>query len=202
MGLPTLYKYTKFDNGLRSIQNQNFKWSSIDQFNDPFESRFTTSSDLKTVVRIAALTASLKGSFTLPPELDIAKVGDKQAPILRDFINLSNEMNATLEKNKSAPSQESFFELERIVFNHAKSSEFIQKVYLNSIEFSRLAYSSVLSQFRILCLSKSFNHPLMWGHYTDNHKGIMFEFNINAIDPSTNFIKGIKKVKYQKNTQK
>lgn len=198
MGLPILYKYSSIENGLRSIQNQKFKWSSINEFNDPFESRFTTSRDLKTVVRIAALTATIKGGFKLPSELDITKLDDSQAAILREFIALEGTINSTLANNNKKPPRDVFFELERNILDHAKSSENIQRVYLNSIDFSRLAYSSVERQSRILCLSKSFNHPLMWGHYTKNHRGIMFELDLNKIPSYTNLFKGVKKIKYQK----
>lgn len=54
---------------MKSIQNQKFKWSSIKKFNDPFESRFHTQNNINTKVRLAALTASIKGGFYLPPDV-------------------------------------------------------------------------------------------------------------------------------------
>lgn len=44
----------------------------------------------------------------------------------------------------------------------------------------------------ILCLSLINNNLLMWGHYTDCHKGAVIEFN-----PQANFLKSHTKVNYQ-----
>lgn len=69
MSLPVLYKYSSFNNGIKSIQNQKFKWASIKEFNDPFESRFHVSNDIKTKIRLAALTASIKGGLSITPDM-------------------------------------------------------------------------------------------------------------------------------------
>lgn len=41
----------------------------------------------------------------------------------------------------------------------------------------------------IVCMSTSWQHPLMWGHYADSHRGVCLGFDVRASD--------WKKVKYQ-----
>lgn len=38
------------------------------------------------------------------------------------------------------------------------------------------------SNFRILCLSKSRNHQLMWAHYAESYKGVCFQFDFTTED--------------------
>lgn len=200
MSLPILYKYTSFENGLRIIENKKLKWSSIEEFNDPFESRFHIQKDLKTTIRAAALSASLKGGFFLTQEiLDTIKqrerCGDSQLNIL---ITLSYSINNIIQKHRDNFDKESFYELENLMLRMAGESEIVSTLYSNSINFKALAHRTIASNFGILCLSKAFNHPLMWAHYAEQHNGMMLELDFNKIDKKSYFYKSIKKVQYQK----
>lgn len=42
------------------------------------------------------------------------------------------------------------------------------------------------TNYRIYCLSKSKNHPLMWAHYADSYKGICLEFEFHHEDRHCN----------------
>jgi len=48
--------------------------------------------------------------------------------------------------------------------------------------------SDISSKFGILCFSQTWNNPVQWGHYADNHKGISLGFIIAETD--------LKKVNY------
>ncbi len=52
------------------------------------------------------------------------------------------------------------------------------------------------SQHAVISLTTNKNHPLMWGHYTDSHKGGVLEFDVDYIDPDhtseCSFIKDLK----------
>lgn len=48
---------------------------------------------------------------------------------------------------------------------------------------------SLLTSYGILCFSKKFYSPVMWGHYSDNHKGLCLGFEVNRkTHPFNNFI--------------
>ncbi|ORC26788.1 hypothetical protein B2M05_20705, partial [Enterobacter cloacae subsp. cloacae] len=130
MSLPVLYKYTSFENGMKSIQNQKFKWSSIKKFNDPFESRFYTQNNINTKVRLAALTASIKGGFYLPP--DVKKLfieAEKKSKLeFTKITELSDKIKRKInEYNKLTPS--AYDEIERIIWNETKSSSLLKQIY-------------------------------------------------------------------------
>ncbi|EBC6612131.1 DUF2971 domain-containing protein, partial [Salmonella enterica] len=61
MNIPSsLYKYTTFDSATRIIQNQSFRWSSILDFNDPFESRFhLDEKNENNAIRLMAIASSI-----------------------------------------------------------------------------------------------------------------------------------------------
>lgn len=49
-------------------------------------------------------------------------------------------------------------------------------------EIMERAKNQVLLESGVLCLSKKFDDILMWSHYTDSHKGLVIEFDLQA-DP-------------------
>jgi hypothetical protein len=199
MSLPVLYKYTSFENGMKSIQNQKFKWSSIKKFNDPFESRFYTQNNINTKVRLAALTASIKGGFYLPPDVkNLFIEAEKKSKLeFTKITELSDKIKRKInEHNKLTPS--AYDELERIIWNETKSCSLLKQIYDKSIDFSNMAREMIEREFGILCLSKSFNNPLMWGHYASDHEGIMFEFDFSKIPEKSMLYTSIKKVHYQR----
>jgi hypothetical protein len=198
MSLPILYKYSSFNNGIKSIQNQKFKWSSIKSFNDPFESRFHVSSDLKTKIRLAALTAFIKGGLSLTPEMkEMFVKAEKNSNLeFTKITALSDKIKRKLNEC-SEPDRKAYEEIERIIWNEITTSSLLKDLYEKAINFPNIARRLMENQFGILCLSKSFNNPLMWGHYATDHKGIMFEFDFSTISDKTILYSSIKKVKYQ-----
>lgn len=198
MSLPKLYKYTSYENGLRSIQNQKFKWSSILQFNDPFESRFHVEQDIGTKVRLAALAASIKGGFFLPPETKqlFVEAETKSKQEFTKIIKLSDDIDRTIKKHKTF-TQELYFDIERTIWNATKSSSLLKALYDDSLDFRGMAHKMVANEYGILCLSESCNNPLMWGHYANDHKGIMFEFDFEKIPRDSKLHESIRKVHYQ-----
>lgn len=198
MSLPILYKYSSFNNGIKSIQNQKFKWSSIKEFNDPFESRFHVSTDIKTKIRLAALTAFIKGGLSLTTDMKEMFVKAEKNSTLEftKITALSDKIKRKLNEC-SELDRKAYEEIERILWNEITSSSLLKDLYDRAINFSNIARRMMENQFGILCLSKSFNNPLMWGHYASDHKGIMFEFDFSTISNQTKLYSSIKEVKYQ-----
>lgn len=198
MSLPILYKYSRFNNGIKSIQNQKFKWSSIKEFNDPFESRFHVSTDMKTKIRLAALTASIKGGLSLTPEMKelFVKAEKNSSQEFTKITALSDKIKSKLNEF-SELDQKGYEEVEIIIWNEITSSPLLKNLYDKAINFSNIARRMMENQFGILCLSKSFNNPLMWGHYASDHKGIMFEFDFSTISKNTTLYSSIREVSYQ-----
>lgn len=198
MSLPILYKYSRFNNGIKSIQNQKFKWSSIKEFNDPFESRFHVSTDIKTKIRLAALTASIKGGLSITPEMKelFVKAEKNSSQEFTKITALSDKIKSKLNEF-SKLDQRGYEEVEIIIWNEITSSPLLKNLYDKAINFSNIARRMMENQFGILCLSKSFNNPLMWGHYASDHKGIMFEFDFSTISKNTTLYSSIREVSYQ-----
>ncbi|HHP7423661.1 TPA: DUF2971 domain-containing protein [Enterobacter roggenkampii] len=198
MSLPILYKYSSFKNGIKSIQNQKFKWSSINDFNDPFESRFHVSSDIKTKIRLAALSASIRGGLSLTPEMKKLFIeAEKRSKLEFTKITALSDRVKRKFNEYSEPNQKAYEEIERIIWNEVTSSSLLKELYDTAINFSNIARRMMENQFGILCLSKSFNNPLMWGHYASDHKGIMFEFDFSRVSHKTRLYCSIKEVNYQ-----
>lgn len=50
--------------------------------------------------------------------------------------------------------------------------------------------------YRVLCLSCEYNNPIMWGHYSKNHSGILITFDtalimVNANEPLSTFMEPV-----------
>lgn len=52
----------------------------------------------------------------------------------------------------------------------------------------------------LLCVSKTAQNPVMWAHYTDNHKGAVIGIDFNSIFRGLNWVRGVKmeRVRYSK----
>lgn len=198
MSLPVLYKYSSFDNGIKSIQNQKFKWASIKEFNDPFESRFHVSTDLKTKIRLAALTAYIKGGLSITPYMkELFVKAEKNSSLEYTKITALSEKIKNKLNEFSEPDRKAYEEVERIIWNEVTSSSLLKDIYDKAINLSSIARRMMENQFGILCLSKSFNNPLMWGHYASDHKGIMFEFDFSTIPKNSPLYSSIREVNYR-----
>lgn len=199
MDLPILYKYSKIDYLLNTIQNQKFKWSSIDEFNDPFEGRFHIDKNIKNSIRLAALSASINKGLHIPLDYQIIiNLGiNNGAPGLESINEISIKINDAIQRNGQELTKELYFEIERIIWNATKTSSVANKIYSNALDLKQLARRVFAEKYGVLSLGTKFNHPLMWGHYASDHTGVMFEFDFNKLEKDDYLYTGIKKVDYK-----
>ena len=79
------------------------------------------------------------------------------------------------------------FALRTVVEHRLKISEFADMndpfelvgVKLSDPGFQQIL-TDIFSRFGALCLTKSWNNPLLWSHYADKHKGLCLGFDLNG----------------------
>jgi len=59
--------------------------------------------------------------------------------------------------------------LKKLISEYGKSEQFIN--------FAKQHMNKFIQNVGIVSLSKNYNNILMWSHYADNHKGLVFEFS-------------------------
>ena len=78
--------------------------------------------------------------------------------------------------------------------NHPQSLKQILKKYgdiFNFLSQQKRVFEAFRLQMGVLCMSSNPENILMWSHYANNHKGIVYEFDYNLFSNfSTNSFKG------------
>ncbi|EIX6431217.1 DUF2971 domain-containing protein [Salmonella enterica] len=200
MNIPSsLYKYTTFENACLTIENQKFKWSSILDFNDPFEARFSLKNDTKNSVRLLAISTMESSEFIKlkdNKELFLTALVNSPDKIIK-MVQFNHKVDLIISKYKNNPCEDYLIELEKEINNGYIDSNDIRSLADRFINLPSVLHDQIGKNFGILCLSEIKNQPLMWAHYANNHTGIMFEVNTNQDQSDNLFAKSIKKVSYQ-----
>lgn len=76
---------------------------------------------------------------------------------------------------------EHIFQKMRKIFTQT-NKKLLQETIKDSItnELDKYLYS-MKSQFRVACFTENNDSPLMWAHYTDNHKGFCMEYDLTKL---------------------
>ncbi len=152
---PSFFKYTTPETAKKILNRGTLRWSSPDVFNDPFDMCFDLlDPDDYANIRQLTLDALWKAHYS--PE------GGDARNILGHLIKAIRPI---------------FPQLTREEFDEEFSSaldESLQKLPL-SVSALNFELQRQMTNTKVLCLSERPDSILMWSHYADQHKGVVFE---------------------------
>lgn len=183
----SVYKYVKPGAALRYLEAWSLRITPPDQFNDPFE--------LKPVLKL--LPDSLRGTAPLAMYETVAR--ELRGWVAREQgIPPGPAQEATVDKlanlilGRMAKEEELAFlhaypieVRESVLALKAHTLSAAEKILTEadatlpeySLMAQRLIHAEFGKHFGVLCLTRAQKNLLMWGHYTEDHKGALLEFD-------------------------
>lgn len=151
------FKYTTSDTAQKVIQTQKFRWSSPLLFNDPFDHQ----------AGFVSLFTGHELSLAIERITEQAIFGDApfNPPVPTPFARAT----AVMRKNRYRMPREE-------ILNGMKvAGKQIAEEYQGN--FARLndEIRSFLTHSRVFCMTESEDNVVMWSHYADQHKGVVFK---------------------------
>jgi hypothetical protein len=163
--LEHLYKYTTASVAKIIISTQSFRWSSPLKFNDPF--------DHQTGVAFPYSGAEL--AQALHARCEVAIFGEMPFVPIRQtnftvVISRLREIRGRLPRVEVMDQMRKTCEI--VAANHPKHcADFNNKI------------TAFLTHSRVLCVSEASKNVVMWSHYADAHRGVVFELlRLEALD--------------------
>lgn len=170
------YKYATYATTLHVIQSKSFRWSSPKLFNDPFDHQTGLVFDTDPNQFAALLTASTE---RLIFGNNIPKA---------DPPSLNGQMISKM----------------RSIRNRLPRAEFMKDIHRGSLEIAhslpeKLAeLNTMLQEFlcnsRVFCVSETPDNAVMWSHYAEKHRGVVFKLRCG--DDLGNRLLAARKVEY------
>lgn len=175
------FKYTSPDAAIAILENSSFKWSSPKIFNDPFDHQagFELAMNKDDFMR-EFVSSSLK--VIMDSESSLACIGTLKSVYASCRDGIAND-GLSLEKLTQFVThlaEEVYGNLQKDVHDRWN-----QKII------------EMLCETHVFCVAESKCEIVMWSHYADEHKGVVFE--LNCIDEIDNNLLAATKVKYKKN---
>jgi len=152
------FKYNTADTAKKVLATQKVRWNSPLNFNDPFDC-----------------------FFSLEPKFDLSQFVQKHLERFLDLLFQENEPNLHLENPYSEVllsmrsqvknhSREEWKKILRLVFGGKK--EFIDALCI----YQRQMWRTEMANYRLFCVCETNDNLLLWSHYADEHKGVVFQF--------------------------
>lgn len=171
------YKYTSLDTAKHIITNQKLKWSCPSDFNDPFEHLYVFFPS----TNMQAFNEKLIERFKESIFGDVDPLFDQSLPNGEDLAKL-REMKDRIPRSAF----DDYFD--RMVLDFKQSATEALAHMNDSIDDMR-------ARTRVLCLTEKNDNLLMWSHYADSHKGVVFK--LNCVDEIDDNLLVAKRVKYK-----
>jgi hypothetical protein len=161
----TYFKYMTAEVAKITLINHTLRWSSPLLFNDPFD----VQRDFDLGFNIEELKEPLVNEMlNLISAEEIPDISSK--PRIEYLVNRLRKDDCTDIRNVIIT------ELPQLIDMGIQRSK-------NSYNDIKEQWSKFIPEFRILCLSEVCDNSLMWSHYSDSHKGVVFELQcINDLD--------------------
>ena len=172
------FKYTSYETALRSIESKTFRWSSPLNFNDPFDHQAGFELDVDPVKFANLLTASIERIVfshdepSVQPESIFAAL-TFQLRTIRDRLPREEFV-----KDMQEASMESAVNLRAHIDNFNK------------------AIQAELCHSRVFCVSEHNANVVMWSHYAEEHRGVVFK--LRCVDEIDNALLAARQVRYAK----
>lgn len=170
------FKYASLETAARVIESRSFRWSSPTKFNDPFDHQAGFTLPFSPEEFSQALTSSIERVIFSDAE-----------PVVTPTTLFSALTLKLREVRHKLPRGEVLRDL-------GESSSESAAMLHDSILKLNAAVQDQLCHSRVFCISERFDNLVMWSHYADQHKGVVFKLRcINEID---NTLLAARKVQY------
>ena len=172
------FKYTTYETAKRVIETQKFRWSSPVTFNDPFDHQ-----------------SSLMLNFTLEEfgerliEASERLVFSEVVPNITptDLSELMMSVRPEIDRRSR----------EEVVNMIRRGSMACAAELFNGFDSLNTAVQQVLCHSRVFCVSEVNDNVVMWSHYADQHRGVVFK--LRCIDDLDNALLAARRVTYSSN---
>ncbi len=171
------FKYASFKTAMRVIESKTFRWSSPIKFNDPFDHQV----GFKINDRVAFASAFAESRERMIFS-DSAPEGEPDS--------LSIQLLLHLRKIRDRVPRT---ELVRISLEGAQDIDALLETHIEKLTAQA---HSLLGHSRLFCVSETHDNVVMWSHYADEHKGIVFK--LRCIDAIDNHLLAARKVAYSR----
>ncbi len=156
------YKYTDIETACLILQNKTWRWSSPSQFNDPFDVQSEVCFDCK----------NKEFQKKLCNEIEEIVLAKKQVV----FKNTEGMGQAIIALRDKYLSQDCTKEYARDIIKImggclGKPRDKFRAEYFQG-------WQKMLPYLRLFCISEVKDSILMWSHYADYHKGIVFKLRV------------------------
>jgi len=178
-----IYKYTDEAGAQKILANRTLRFARPSEMNDPFDVYID---DLFGIDMNEFFEESVIQIFDLmqdDPNLCASKFGVSLAEAEAISALLKKAPDAEREKLKN-------------IFRNLDMAKFdpeFEKIREN-VKKSRDHFVKVFSSYGIFCATKNYNNLLMWAHYADKHKGVVFGFKADLEKDS--FLRLMEPVRY------
>lgn len=164
-----VFKYLDYNGGLATLRDCCLKATRPNKFNDPLEFHARIVMDDKR----RAFRDTLKA--------------DREV----DDLALSNLKKAGVLKPAKREIRQEFLSIRRRMRERFDATVQIQMDKHNAQRVDELS-----RRLAVICFSRNENNNLMWSHYSDEHRGILVEFDASKIDQSGEFVSHLTNVDY------
>lgn len=150
------FKYTSFETAKLVVEKRSFRWSSPTNFNDPFDHQSGFAVEIEPEHFARLLTESIE------------RVVFSDRPIQSDHSSLAALAVQMRSIRERLPRQR--FQKD----THEASLESARNVVGLMDEFSSAIHRH-LSRSRVFCVSEMGDNVVMWSHYAEEHRGVVFK---------------------------
>lgn len=154
-----LYKYASYETGLKILNSGNFRWSSSELFDEPFNIRQDPKLDFD---HASVSNAMLKTASAMIFTRDMPE-GNNDHPLYKAIKRWRSE-------DRFHDEEEAFVALSELL---APTPESL-KSKINSMEKE---WGMLVEHARLLCFSDTFKDLQCWRLYAANHSGVALRFN-------------------------
>ncbi len=159
-----LYKFTSLNTAMRVIESQAFRWTSPVKFNDPFDHQAGFGVDLDPIAFAREFTESFERivfSDRVPP-----LVGESDSAFAARVLQLRNIRHRL-------PRESLLSRMQEIAAEMATRLPLSVNQLVGQIR-------DVLCHSRVFCVSERNDNIVMWSHYADSHRGVVFGLDMFA----------------------
>ena len=154
-----LYKYAYYETGLKILSSGNFRWSSPELFDEPFNVQQDPALDFD---HVSVSTAMLKTASAMIFTRDLPD-GNNDHPLYKAIKRWRSE-------DRFHDEGEAFDALSELLAPTPESLK--SKISAMVNEWRRL-----VEHARVLCLSDTYKDLQSWRLHAENHRGVAFRFN-------------------------
>lgn len=169
------FKYASFETAKLVIESQCFRWSAPTTFNDPFDHQ-----------------SRLLLNFTLEEFTERLVEASERIVFSEVVSNLTptplSEMLISVRSQRGRRSREGITNMIR------KGSMESAAELFNGFDSLNTEVQHILCHSRVFCVSEVHDNVVMWSHYADQHRGVVFK--LRCIDDLDNTLLAARRVTY------